>query len=393
MHPINLFLLFLAFIHPFKSVSSAQPFKTLVAPIHKDTKTSLFTLTLKQNYLLDLSAPLSWIQCPQPHPTVPCTSPQCTQATSYLSPLCPSPNNTASTHCDCTISAANPITKSCFSSQLSYNNITIPSTNGTNPSFNVYFSCANKSLVQSLPSGTAGIASLSWSPLSFPSQLGKKFAVCLPAASRGAAFFGDGPYNLPKRDAAKLLSYTPLIKNPKSPDYYIGVNAISINGDAISVGAKSLALDSSGRGGVKLSTVLPYTALRTDVYKAFLKGFEKAVKGLPKASKVKPFELCIKASSLGYTLAGLAVPEIDLQMANGKNWTIYGANSVVFVGKDKACLAFVDSGKKAEEAAVIGSFQMENYLLQFDLVQARLGFSSSLLLARATCGSFNVTSV
>ncbi|CAL5416021.1 unnamed protein product [Camellia sinensis] len=255
----------------------------------------------------------------------------------------------------------------------------------------LYLSCAPVSLFQSLPKGTVGLAGLSWPPLSLSSQftppflgVAKKFAICLPSAplAPGVIFFGDGPYYLlppTNLNAETLLSYTPLLKTPKSPDYFIGVKAISINGKAI-----PLSTYSSQR--VKLSTVVPYTTLRSELYKTFLNSFSKATKGVPRVETIKPFGLCLKASALGFTRVGFRVPQIDLQLSNGKNWAIFGANSMKQIGDaDVACLAFVDGGKAANEAMVLGAFQMENNFLVFDLDQSRLGFSSTLFFARTTC--------
>ncbi|KAI6683730.1 hypothetical protein NL676_029643 [Syzygium grande] len=59
--------------------------------------------------------------------------------------------------------------------------------------------------------------------------------------------------------------------------------------------------------------------------------------------------------------------------------------------KDVACLAFVDGGKAAEHAVAIGSYQMEDNFLVFDLAQSTFGFSSSLLGYTTTCANFDFT--
>ncbi|KAF4347761.1 hypothetical protein G4B88_019533 [Cannabis sativa] len=83
-------------------------------------------------------------------------------------------------------------------------------------------------------------------------------------------------------------------------------------------------------------------------------------------------------------------------------WRINGANSMVFVNKDVACLGFVDGGplrfvdwgiKFTRTSIVIGGHQIEVNLIQIDLVASRLGFSSSLLATQTTCSNFNFTSL
>ncbi|KAH7842356.1 hypothetical protein Vadar_004369 [Vaccinium darrowii] len=113
--------------------------------------------------------------------------------------------------------------------------------------------------------------------------------------------------------------------------------------------------------------------------------------GVHRVKRVKPFDLCWNANALGFTQVGFRVPQIDLELGNGKNWTIFGSNSMKQIG-EKACLAFVDGGKVNEGAAVvIGSFQMENNFLLFDMEKSRLGFSSTLFFIRTSCGNFNFT--
>ncbi|KAI3469523.1 hypothetical protein Pfo_026186 [Paulownia fortunei] len=395
----NLFGLFLILI---SYEASAQPYTTLVAPLKKDTATSLYTITLnsQKRYVVDLSAPFSWQRCPlHHHPPVACMSTECFQAQYLLSPSCPLSYSTSASPCTCMVTPINPRTKSCALAQLTSTNLTISWTDGPSPTAkitfkDIYLSCAPASLFLSLPRGVSGLASLSLAPLALPSQfsppflgVSRKFAICLPSTSlgNGVIFFGDGPYNLlppTNFDVSSLLSYTPLLRNPKSADYFIGIKALSISGNSIAM---------SPYEGIKLSTVVPYTTLRTDIYELFLKFFTKAMKGIPRMKEVKPFSTCFKASAMGFSRVGLHVPQIDLEFANGKNWTIYGANSMKQVGGDSACLAFLDGGKTAEYSIVIGSFQMEDNFLLFDLDQSRLGFSSSLYFERITCGNFNFT--
>lgn len=387
---INLFLLSLFFI---SHQSSAQP---LVAPLNKDTATSLYTILLNSGdrYVVDIAAPFSWQRCPsRRHPTVVCFTSECFQAT-YLPSPCPLPPASSAVPCICMVTPQNPITQSCAYDQLTSINLTIPTAQIVLN--DIYLSCAPKSLFQSLPRGVVGLASLSLAPLSLPSQISdkfprvtKKFAMCLPSSSsgNGVIFFGNAPYNLgpfKNVDASSFLSYTPLLTNPKTADYGIGIKALSI-------GASSIPM--SPFEAIRLSTVVPYTTLVTDVYKPFLEFFKETMKGVPRMKSVKPFTTCYKASAIGFSRVGLHVPQIDLQFEGGKNWTIFGANSMKQVGGDTACLAFLDGGKMMGVKIVIGAFQMQDNLLLFDLDQLRFGFSSSLLFERMTCSNFNFSKV
>lgn len=297
--------------------------------------------------------------------------------------------------------------------------LVLQSTDGSNPgpvvrARNFLFSCGSLFLGEHLAKGVKGVAGFGRTHTSLPSLLSKslnirnKFAICL-SSSKGVAFVGDGPYTfLPGETVSARLAYTPLLINPVStvapiidnfPDkswpsmeYFIGVESIKINGKAVAVSPKLLKVNRKGNGGTKISTVAPYTVLHTSVYNAVTKAFVKAIAKVPRVSPVAPFGTCYKASSLGSTRLGAGVPAIELGLQNNVSWSIFGANSMVYVKKSEvACLGFVDGGKKARTAIVIGGHQIEDNLLEFDLEKSMLGLSSTLLGRRTTCANFNFT--
>ncbi|EEF41728.1 conserved hypothetical protein [Ricinus communis] len=65
----------------------------------------------------------------------------------------------------------------------------------------------------------------------------------------------------------------------------------------------------------------------------------------------------------------------------------------VQVSDDVLCLGLIDGGSNPRTSIVIGGYQVENNLLQFDLATSRLGFSSLLFGRMTTCANFNFTSV
>ncbi|KAI3863071.1 hypothetical protein MKW98_015529 [Papaver atlanticum] len=381
----------------------AQPYHALVAPITKDLITSLFSITLNihEKYVIDLGGPFLWYRCPKKYPTVPCASPACSSVKPYFSPLCPSLKSESRAHCKCVVTPVNPVTNKCSLAHLTHKDLSISWTNGSTPATSIakfkkqYVSCAPQSLLNSLPVGVSGMAGLSRSLISVSSQfmspklkIKKQFSVCLPSSDSapGVMFFGDGPFRMVPPTPADILSflaYTPLVKKPKSGDYYINLKGINVNNN------KVVSLGVEGNGGVKLSTVVPYTTLSSPIYKPVFKAFVKATYGIPRAPRVKPFKYCLNTTNLGSTRVGLPVASIDLVLGNGRNWTIFGANSMKQVSDYVACLAFVDGGPKAKQPVVLGSFQIENNFLSFDLEKSRLGFSSSLFFIRTTCGNFN----
>ncbi|KAK9076955.1 hypothetical protein SSX86_005290 [Deinandra increscens subsp. villosa] len=415
MHLVNniLFFVLISFSHQLL-LSQSSPFNTFVSQVVKDANTSLHIMP---NYLIDLDAPFTWQGCiVQRHSDVVCgiiegcLSPVscdddlCKEAQSYApNPICPSLNITTKYGCQiCAVTPFNPVSNTCKLSQLTTDWVwSFSVTNGRNPHIypaaEIRLSCAPSSLLSTLPKGVQGVAAFSWSTLAFPRQLAypdvaDKFALCLPSSSSapGVTFLGDGPFYFtpsPNLDIRTILSYTPMIRrSSKSLGYYIKLNRISINGTPVHL--PSLKSES-----VKLSTVVAYTTLRSDIYKALVTSFSKATKTIPRVNVVKPFSLCLKSSAVGSVNKGFRVPKIDLETESGKVWTILGDNSMKRTGNGTACLAFIDGGSRVKDAIVIGTFQMENNFLYFDLENEELGFSSSLLARGITCSSFNSTYV
>uniref|UniRef100_A0A0E0CCR1 Peptidase A1 domain-containing protein n=1 Tax=Oryza meridionalis TaxID=40149 RepID=A0A0E0CCR1_9ORYZ len=361
--------------------------QALVAPITKDTKTGLHTLSISnKKYLLDLSGQLLWSPCSPSHPTVPCSSGECAAA-SGTHRYC---NNGGRT---CTARPTNPVTGERAVGDLTLVDIVANATDGKTPTSEVTVrgvvsSCAPGSLLRSFPAMAAGDAGLGRGGVSLPTQLYSKlslkrqFAVCLPstAAAPGVAFFGGGPYNLMPPtlfDASTVLSYTDLVRSPTNPSAYsIKLRGIAMNQEAVHLPPGAL----SRGGGVTLDTAAPYTVLRRDVYRPFVAAFSKATARIPRVPSVAPFKLCFNSSALGFTRVGYAVAPIDLMTSGGRNWTVFGSNSLAQVAGDTACLAFVDGGWAARSAVTVGAFQMENNFLLFDEAASRLGFTSSRVL-------------
>lgn len=389
-------LILLSIITP--SSTSLAPL-SLTSPISKDPHTSLYTLSLINNriYLLDLNGPLLWSPCPRHHPTVPCVSTTCAVAAADSNPrthcrrrLLTKPGRNPSPRlatCICTTFPINPVTKLCASSHLTRTNLTLLSSPPvTLPDF--ISSCAPRSLLRSLPARSTGVAGLAQSALSLPAQLSvalsikPQFAICLPTSgeSPGVAFFGERT-----QSDSLALTYTPLVKNPLNPNYYIKLQGIAVGGELVRFLGRMLEFDTLGHGGAQLSTTSTYTSLRTHIYLPFLRAFARATRRVPRARRVAPHDLCLNVTRLGLSL----LPEVDLILPGGKNWTVAGANLMRRVRGDVACLAFVDGGWRQEQAVVVGGFQMEEKLVVFDVERSRVGFSGSLLSAGTACGNFD----
>ncbi|XP_021750345.1 basic 7S globulin-like [Chenopodium quinoa] len=420
------------------AVTSAAPSfrpKALVLPVSKDPSKLQYTINLTQRtppvsvpLTLHLGGSYLWVDCDRNYVSstyrpAQCNSAQCSLADSKSCGTCNSPPRPGCNNDTCGLTPDNPITNTATGGELASDVVQLPSTDGSNPGRvvsvpNFLFTCGPTFLLQGLAKGVQGIAGLGRTKISLPSQFSstfsfaRKFAICLSASTNlnGVVFFGDGPYRLlhsPQSiDVSSSLMYTPLIINPvstaaasfagePSSEYFIGVTAIKIGEKEVPLNKYKalLTIDNKGNGGTKISTVNPYTVMHTSIYKAVTNFFVNELKNVSRVKAVAPFQVCYDMKSLPSTRVGAGVPAIDLVLQNEKvYWRMFGANSMVAVNGDVICLGFLDGGENVRTAIVIGGYQMEDNLLQFDLARSRLGFSSSLLFSQTTCANFNFTS-
>lgn len=408
--------------------------KALLLPVTKDTSTKQYIVQINQRtpsvpvkVTVDLGGESLWVDCDKGYVSstykpLHCRSPLCSLLnTPFGCGECyrsSSPKPGCNNH-TCQTFPENSVTHWTTNGELAKDVLALKSTDGSNPGpvFSLpgfYFSCGSTFLLKGMPKGVKGVAGLGRTPIGLPSQFSRafrfqrKFGLCLTSyGSTGVIFFGDGPYvMLPGIDISRLLSFTPLITNKNGPkgsrnvagndpsdEYYIGVKGIRINGKDVKLNTTLLEINEEGYGGTKISTVVPYTSLETSIYDAVTSTFVKLLSGVPTVKSVPPFKACYKSGSFGSTRLGPGIPPIDLVLGNNLTWTFFGANALVDVGGGISCLGFVDGGSGSVTSIVIGGYQLENAFLQFDLGKQRLGFVSTLLGARTTCGNFNFTSI
>ncbi|KAJ0697995.1 putative aspartic peptidase A1 family, aspartic peptidase domain superfamily, xylanase inhibitor [Helianthus annuus] len=351
-HLIVAILAFISYEHE-AIAQYVPPYTSIVVPVtkHTDAAKPLYSVQimtayvnmqyLHANFLIDIDAPFIWHDCIVQWNIYPgscpsntlCTSPvsceeyQCTDVRTTYSyehnPPCPPVTNSSTLpgwgYCTCPVNVVDPVTGSCGEALLNYDEFTVNTSNGRNVFTGLYgaypnAACANSSSFESFPANVTGVMAFSSSPYALPAYLfqplKRSLALCLPSNSstRGVLFFGSGPYYLLPNsdvDVRSLLSYTPLLKHPDSFGYYIGVKAIVIKNKSIGI---------TGNFSTTLSTLEPYTVLRTDIYKRVIWAFSVAAIGIPLARPVSPFLLCYRS--------GYKFPNIDFSLEDGKKWTV-----------------------------------------------------------------------
>lgn len=406
-----------------QSLSHSRPQPTpkpnlLVLPVQQDVNTRLHwanihkrTPLMQVPLLVDLNGKHLWVTCEQHYSSSTyqapfCHSTQCSRANTHLCFTCTNSASRPGCHNNtCGVMSTNPMTQQTGLSELAQDVLAIHATRGTKlgqmvrvPQF--LFSCAPSFLVQKgLPNNVQGVVGLGHAPISLPNQLAsyfglkRQFMMCLSRfpTSNGAIIFGDDPNNIFMRHSLDVfhdLVYTPLTIS-RQGEYYMQVSAIRVNKHTV-VPVKNPSLlsyheGSSGSiGGTMISTTNPYTVLHHSIYEAFVQVYASQI---PKQARIKVFGsygACFDSKKVS------AFPNVELVLDRPNAiWSISGENLVVQSEKlGVTCLAFVDGGLHAKAGISIGTRQLEENLVVFDLARSRLGFSSSSLYSRGkTCAN------
>ncbi|KAG5560085.1 hypothetical protein RHGRI_003395 [Rhododendron griersonianum] len=400
---LQLLLLFSLIISSFAHKPTSQ--NALILPLTKDPSTHQYlthlytgTPTAPTKLVVDLSGPFLWLDCASrrvssSHRPIPSGSLQCSRAKA---------TGCGGSGRSCTLNTVNTITRAAARGDLAEDILAVERVDRSDWVIatvdRFLFSCAPPLLVNGLASGAKGALGLGRGRISLPSQIAtsfggvhRKFAACL-SSNDGFIVSGEG-VPLLRSDASNSLTYTPLISNQEGTleDYYINVKSIKINGKRLSLNTSKLSMDHRGNGGTKLSTIVPYTTMETTIYETFTKAYvtAAAATNVTRVASVAPFGVCFSSSGIGKTHVGPAAPAVDLVMQSEMvRWRIHGRNSMVEVSEGVMCLGFVDGGLSPEASIVIGGYQLEDHLLEFDLATSMFGFSSSLLVRESSCSDF-----
>ncbi|KAL1313030.1 hypothetical protein HN51_039610 [Arachis hypogaea] len=400
----------------------------LVLPVHKDPATGLpwayvhkrTPMTLVP-LLLDLNGNHMWINCQthyssRTYQAPSCHSTQCSTATTTqtchtcVGSSLPRPgchNNT------CALMSTNPITQQIAMSELAQDVLAInaAANNGprlgptvTDPQF--LFSCAPSSLVQKgLPNKVEGVLGLGHGPISLPNQLAshfglqRQFTLCLSRnpTSTGAVLFGNPQklfgYTNNKFDLSRDLLYTPLTVSPQG-EYYMEISSIRINGHSVfpvtpsssSLLSSSLYSPSGMLGATLISTTAPYMVLHHTIFETFRHVFVKQFPMQGQVNAVAPFGLCYDSKRIN----NAKPPSVDMVVKVEKSrrevsWSISGDNLMVQARPGVTCLGVVNGGTSPRAAIAIGTRQLEEKVVVFDLVKSRVGLSSSLCSRGRSC--------
>ncbi|KAG5023969.1 hypothetical protein AAZX31_07G239000 [Glycine max] len=405
-YSIPLIITFFFFL--FGTLSHAQAPASFLIPVTKDASTLQYITTLSYGtplvptpLVLDLGGPFLWLHCASrntpsssslttPHRSLQCFTAKTHKSTnSFLS----SPVDEVDQYQPCQVFPENSITGTIAAEgELVEDLMALQSAKekGQLVEHQSRFTCSPTTLLHGLAKGARGMVGLGRSRSSLPSQVfdnfstHRKLTLCL-SSSKGVVLLGNvATY---ESEVLKSLTFTPLVTSFPTQEYFINVNSVKING-------KRLSNEHEGGGGVLtlLSTIVPYTTMQSSIYNSFKTSFEDAAvaMNITRVASVAPFELCF--SSRG-SQVGPSMPVIELVLQSEMvKWTIHGRNSMVRVSDEVLCLGFLDGGVNPRNSIVIGGYQLEDVIVQFDLATSMVGFSSSLVAKNTKCSDFKYAS-
>ncbi|PIN26708.1 Aspartyl protease [Handroanthus impetiginosus] len=243
----------------------------------------------------------------------------------------------------------------------------------------------------------SGIAGFGRGPESLPVQMGlKRFSYCLVShrfddepVSSDLVLISGGGATASRGGATNYTVYTPFRKNPPSSNpafqdyYYVTLRKITVGGVNVKAPYKFLVADSDGNGGTIVDSGTTFTFMENQVFELVSKQFEKQVgKNYSRAVNVE------KQSGLRpcFNISGeklLTLPQLSFHFKGGAKMDLPLADYFSFLDDSVICMTIVanDGGKGGVgpgPAIILGNYQQQNFYMEYDLENQRLGFHKQL---------------
>ncbi|XWS52803.1 hypothetical protein CRYUN_Cryun11dG0103400 [Craigia yunnanensis] len=244
----------------------------------------------------------------------------------------------------------------------------------------------------------AGIAGFGRGLPSLPTQLKlDKFSYCLMSrrfddSTSSSTLILDSNSDFDKKTNG--LTYTPFLKNPIVQGkeafkvyYYIGLRKITVGGSHVKIPYKYLSPGNDGDGGTVVDSGSTFTFMAREIFDPVAEEFVKQVKNYSRARGVEVLTGLRPCFNVKGGEKPMEFPEMRLHLKGGAEIALPLENYFAVVGDGAACLTVVTVGGGGEgevghsgPAVILGSFQMQNYYVEYDLRNERLGLKQQLCI-------------
>ncbi|XP_041024262.1 probable aspartyl protease At4g16563 [Juglans microcarpa x Juglans regia] len=234
----------------------------------------------------------------------------------------------------------------------------------------------------------AGIAGFGRGPESLPSQLGvSKFSYCLLSRRFDDTTESSDLVLYSGSSSAKTpgLSYTPFRKNPVTNNtayrefYYVTLRKVMVGDKTAKIQYKYLVPGTDGHGGTIVDSGSTFTFMERPVFEAVAKEFEIQMANYSRAVDIEArsgLEPCFNI----FNQKTVNLPELTFQFKGGAKLILPAVNYFALAGNlSVVCLTIVTDnssglGSTGGPAIIFGSFQQQNFYVEYDLENERLGF-------------------
>lgn len=242
----------------------------------------------------------------------------------------------------------------------------------------------------------AGIAGFGRGPESLPAQMGlKRFSYCLvshrfddaPQSSDLVLVSGGGA----AADKGSAANYTPFRKNPKSSNpafqdyYYVTLRKITVGGVNVRAPYKFLVADSDGDGGTIVDSGTTLTFMENPVFELVAGELEKQVGKLnySRARDVENESGLRPCFNINSDEESINLPQLSFHLKGGVEMVLPVGDYFSFLEDSVICMTIVtnngsEGGVGPGPAIILGNYQQQNFYMEYDLENERLGFHKQI---------------
>ncbi|KAI5069614.1 hypothetical protein GOP47_0015915 [Adiantum capillus-veneris] len=249
----------------------------------------------------------------------------------------------------------------------------------------------------------SGLMGLDRGPFSLITQLDVNvFAHCLPdriQSTKVSGYLTLGPSPLTSNIT---LKYTPMIQNNASAFlsqfYYMNMTGISVDGQLLDIPSSAFEISPEGEaGGTIIDSGTTLTSFVEEAFTIVAEAFSLAVDSSFTKADAGNSDLLCYGVPLGQRETPKA-PNVTLHFVDNLNLDLNTNHLFRLYGRDTTnnyyCMAFnnagpIDSGGRN----FIGNFQQQNFLVEYDIANSRIGFAPHICFQGSSSGSISVHSI